>query len=190
MKKTIIFLMVFCLSMSMVMAGSVTRSFSSATTTQGGTVNVTLTVDVNDSDTYYLIDEIYPAGWTVTNNGLGDDTTQPGHISWTLVEGLVPGVVVENTSYTYTLSVPADASSPALFSGEATIEDVINTTNGETSLTLPDGTFPSCDPPSEVIGGKCTNVMGKVKTVLNNPDLSTLQKISRIAKALRDYFSS
>lgn len=103
-------LIVFVLSMSMVMAGTVTRSFSPATATPGGSVAVTLTVAAVGSATFYLIDEMYPTGWTITNSA-GGSTTDPGHLKWAVTSGVV------DTSYAYTLSVPASATLPAPFSG-------------------------------------------------------------------------
>jgi len=111
MKRTIgISLIVFILSMSMVLAGTVTRSFSPATATPGGSVSVTLTVAAVGTATFYLMDEIYPAGWAVTSPG-GGSTTDSGHLKWVVTSGAV------DTSYTYTLTVPASATFPASFSG-------------------------------------------------------------------------
>ena len=111
MKRTIgISLIVFILSMSMVLAGTVTRSFSPATATPGGSVSVTLTVAAVGTATFYLMDEIYPAGWAVTAPG-GGSTTDPGHLKWAVTSGAA------DTSYTYTLTVPASATFPASFSG-------------------------------------------------------------------------
>lgn len=111
MKRTIgISLIVFILSMSMVLAGTVTRSFSPAAATPGGSVSVTLTVAAVGAATFYLMDEVYPAGWAVTSPG-GGSTTDPGHLKWAVTSGAA------DTLYTYTLAVPADATFPAPFSG-------------------------------------------------------------------------
>ena len=52
-------------------AASVTRGLSSGTVSPGGTLTVTLSVDVDGEPNYYAIDEIYPSGWEVIDSEVG-----------------------------------------------------------------------------------------------------------------------
>ena len=111
------------------MAGTVTRSFSSSAVAPGSSVDVTLTVDV-DGESYYVIDEVYPNGWTVTNNGGGNAATS-GHLKWVVVSG------TSDTSYTYRLSVPDDTSGMIEFTGTYAFQGGSNIpVSGSSSVTV------------------------------------------------------
>lgn len=92
-------------------ASTVTRSFDNPAPAPGSTLTVSLTVDVVTPDTFYLVDEIFPAGWVVSAAGTGDLGTV-GHIKWLVLSGAV------DTVLEYTLAVPANALGQANFSGE------------------------------------------------------------------------
>lgn len=85
--------------MPLTSASSVTRGFSAETLSVGSELNVTLTIAVTAPDSFYIIDEIIPPGWTITNPGTGD-TTQPNHIKWAVLNGAT------NTTLQYTTSAP------------------------------------------------------------------------------------
>ena len=88
----------------------VDRGVSSTTLLQGASVVVTLNVHLVSPDSYYAIDEVYPAGWTVTDPGTGD-TSELGHLKWVVITGAA------NTAYSYTLSAPSSALGSSPFSG-------------------------------------------------------------------------
>ncbi|MCX6814870.1 MAG: hypothetical protein NTY20_04455 [Candidatus Aenigmarchaeota archaeon] len=79
-------------------ASGVTRSFSKSPVYPGETVIVTLDVAVTGEETYYLIDEAVPQGWTIINP---DPATQAGHFKVAVIQG------AKNTSYTYEVKAPA-----------------------------------------------------------------------------------
>ncbi|MCQ1535906.1 hypothetical protein FTO70_09485 [Methanosarcina sp. KYL-1] len=82
----------------------------------GSTITVKLDVTV-DSATYYAIDEEVPEGWTVTGaSGSGDYTKDPGHVKWVITSGAA------DTTYTYTVEIPEDASGAYTFNGEFMME--------------------------------------------------------------------
>lgn len=92
-------LVVMCLMFtSGVLASTITRTFPNPII-QCTSVNVSLNVDVTGSDTFYIIDEMFPAGWNVTNPGSGS-ALDPGHIKWAVISGAV------DTQYTYTIKAP------------------------------------------------------------------------------------
>ncbi len=79
-------------------ASGVTRSFSKSPVSPGETVTVTLDVAVTGGETYYLIDEAVPQGWTIINPEPG---TQAGHFKVAVIQG------AKSTSYTYEVKAPA-----------------------------------------------------------------------------------
>jgi uncharacterized protein YjdB len=112
---------------------TVTRSFSNATPAQCSNLTVSLGVVVNSTDTYYAIDEVFPAGWTVTNAGTGS-TAQAGHIKWVVITGAV------NTTYSYDVGVPCAATGINTFSGTYGFGiNPIQPIAGPTSVTVSPG---------------------------------------------------
>jgi hypothetical protein len=83
-----------------VLAGTVTRSFSSTEVGPGGAVDVTLTVSADDDDTMLVLTEIYPSGFTVTDAG-GLSTDDAGKL-----KKIIMGTP-SSESYTYTLEAPS-----------------------------------------------------------------------------------
>lgn len=116
-------------------ASTVTRSFDNATPAVGSIVTVSLAVDVVAPDTFYIIDEVLPVGWTVTDPGATGDITQAGHIKWAVLSGAV------STVLNYTVTVPATALGANVFSGEFAFDStpVPVATLGATTLTVPAG---------------------------------------------------
>jgi hypothetical protein len=94
----------------MASAAGVTRSLSSEAVSPGGSLVVTLSVDVSGASDYYAIDEVYPSGWEVTDAGSGS-TKHTGHWKYVVIEN------AENTQFTYTLKAPSGEGSYS-FSGE------------------------------------------------------------------------
>ena len=106
MKVTKLFLcLVLCsVLIPTVLAGTVTRSLGpSDTAAPGGMLDVTLDVAVGAGETFYGFEETYPAGWTVVNKGELNDQTS-GQLRIVVTSGAA------SKSYTYTLSVPSDAT--------------------------------------------------------------------------------
>lgn len=114
------------------LASTVTRSFDNATPNPGSPLVVSITIDVLPPDTFYIIDEVFPAGWVISNPGDGD-TAQAGHIKWSLLSGAVSAVKQ------YTITVPASALGAAVFSGEFGFDsDLVPVAIlGATSVTIP-----------------------------------------------------
>ena len=77
----------------------------------GDIITVSLDVTIDGGDRI-IIDEVYPAGWTIVNAGTGD-TTEAGHIKWVQIGG-----AVSDTILTYQVQVPGTASGIFTFSGE------------------------------------------------------------------------
>ncbi|MDP1884022.1 MAG: hypothetical protein Q8L10_01520, partial [Candidatus Moranbacteria bacterium] len=94
-----------------VVGSNVVRSFSSSLPVSGSILTVSLAVNLNVFDSFYIIDEVLPIGWTVADPGTGD-ITQPGHIKWIVISGAT------STVYNYTVNVPAGISGIYTFSGE------------------------------------------------------------------------
>ncbi|MFZ3043678.1 MAG: hypothetical protein WA058_01040, partial [Minisyncoccia bacterium] len=90
-------------------ASTVTRSFDTIAPAPGAPVVVSLDVAVSAPDTFYIIDEVLPTGWTVSAPGTGD-TIQAGHVKWAVLSGAV------STVLSYTITAPA--SGTGTFSGQ------------------------------------------------------------------------
>ena len=111
-------------------AADVTRSLSSETVPAGGTLTVTLTVDVSGANTYYAIDDIYPAGWEVVDSGVGS-IKHAGHWKHVVIED------VQDAQFIYTLSAPSEEGTYN-FSGEymfLRMEDTVPIT-GQDSVSV------------------------------------------------------
>ena len=151
--KKLIIVMFLLLLVPMVMAGTVTRSFSSDTIAPGGTVDVTLAVKLGQGDSWYAIEEKYPSGWTVASDDGTGDTTTSGQITWAVITG------AKDINYKYTLKAPASGSE-GVFSIKYSFSDAVEKTDagpskvtlsaggGKTCPAIAPGTYPDC---------KCTN---------------------------------
>ena len=79
----------------------------------GDVITVKLDEEVG-SASYYAIDEQVPAGWEIIDTT--GDTTEEGHVKWIVVSG------AKDTTYTYSVKIPANASGKAFFSGKYSME--------------------------------------------------------------------
>lgn len=103
-------ILVICLMFtSGVLASTITRVMPSSVV-QCSQVNISLNVDVTGTDTFYIIDEIFPVRWNVTNSGSGS-ALDPGHIKWVVISGAV------DTQYNYTLKAPCSTLGNYNFTG-------------------------------------------------------------------------
>ena len=129
-------------SVPLVLAGTVTRSFSEDVVEPGGQLTITLVVDAVASETYFTLDEIYPLGWTVINNGgLNKDEFQ--HLKVVIYQD------VYDTQYQYTIQAPS-CTGTATWSGEYIFEGMTETHNigGDSQVTLSCSLYPestSCE---------------------------------------------
>jgi len=89
-------------------ASVITRSLPQSAL-PGETVLVSLDVSITGGEAFYLLDEIVPAGWTITSPGSGDPI-QPGHLKWVIIQNAA------DTRYTYEAKAPA-AEGEYAFSG-------------------------------------------------------------------------
>lgn len=156
-------------------ASTVTRSFDNATPSVGSIVTVSLAVDVLAPDDFFIIDEVLPVGWTVTDPGstpgLIGDTTQAGHIKWAILSGAV------STVLHYTVTVPATALGANVFSGG---EFAFNSTPvpvailGANTLTVPAGLATITVTPNPVtITGLSQQFIAAAADQLGNPFVTT-----------------
>jgi len=95
-------------------AGTVTRSLSAAEVAPGQDITVTLTARIESGETFYAVDEIFPADWTVKDAGSGA-TGHAGHVKWAVIENAV------DTTYSYVLTAPSQAGT-GRFSGKYMFE--------------------------------------------------------------------
>ena len=125
-------LLIAAVSVPMVAAGGgVTRMLPEAAA-PGSTITVSLDVKV-DGATTYSIDEQVPSGWTVTSASEGGDfTSEPGHVKWIKVMGVV------NTTLTYNVVVPEEALGLYTFNGIYMLEGMTEeaTIGGDSSITV------------------------------------------------------
>jgi hypothetical protein len=130
-------LLLFCAS---AFAGTATRSLSSASVAPGADLTVTLAVDVSGDESYYAVDELVPAGWTIKDSGSAA-TEHTGHLKWVVIQNAV------DTSYTYTLTAPSTAGQTTI-SGTVMFEgmDAEEAIGGQTSVTVSTGSTPGPGP--------------------------------------------
>jgi hypothetical protein len=110
----------------------VNRDISLDTIAPGSQVSITLNVGVLAGDSFYLIDEALPEGWTIADNG-GMNQDEPGHLKIALVE---PSGV-SDTTYTYVATAPLVVGI-YMFSGTYQIEGMpaFQSTGGETGISV------------------------------------------------------
>lgn len=119
-----------------VYASTVTRSFSPKKAMPGDTVTVILTLDEVSQELSYVVEESIPEGWAVSSGGGGE--ISGSKISWLLIEGLAPGVAVEDKTFTYTVIVPSSVSGTAVFNGTYRFESMGSSSSilGETQVNV------------------------------------------------------
>ncbi len=131
--KTMLAMAMFLLVLANSNASTVSRSFSSTTVQPGADVNVTLTVDVTGTETFYAIDESVPSSWAIKNSGTAD-TNQAGHLKWIYYNQTV---VAPDTTYKYTLTAPSQVGTTS-FNGAYMFEGMGSETQigGQNSVTI------------------------------------------------------
>ena len=92
---------------------SVVKRTLPSSASPGDVITVKLDVKVGNAS-YYAIDEQVPAGWEIINTS--GDTTEEGHVKWLVISG------AKDTTYTYSVKIPANASGKAFFSGKYSME--------------------------------------------------------------------
>ncbi len=119
-----------------VYASTITRSFSPKKAMPGDTVTVTLALDEVAQELSYVVEESIPEGWAVSSGGGGE--ISGSKISWLLIEGLAPGVTVEDKTFTYTVVVPPSVSGTAVFNGTYRFESMGSSSSilGETQVNV------------------------------------------------------
>lgn len=119
-----------------VYASTVTRSFSPKKAMPGDTVTVTLALDEVAQELSYVVEESIPEGWTVSSGGGGE--ISGSKLSWLLIEGLAPGVTVEDKTFTYAVVVPPSVSGTAIFNGTYRFESMGSSSPilGETQVNV------------------------------------------------------
>jgi len=94
----VVFIMLAAFVVSVQAAGSITRTISPVAVQPGGTITVTLTVDI-DAERFYIIEEVPPSGLGIL--GVGDLVRDPNdHLKLVVVQGAV------DKTYSYALQAP------------------------------------------------------------------------------------
>mgnify|MGYP006283753437 CR=1 FL=1 len=109
-KRGLMWIFLLIVAVYSVSASNVTRDFSSGIIDQGSTVDINLTVDITGSEGYYIIDDLIPAGMTITDTGTGN-TNDAGHIKWFVSSG------VADTVLSYTLEDTDNSIRTVQFNG-------------------------------------------------------------------------
>jgi len=110
-------------------SSELTRSFSSNTINMGDELIVTLSVEILNSETFYMIEDQIPSGFEILDPGTGN-ITSPGYIKWVEYENC------QSNNYNYTLNATQNGS--FIFQGDYAIEGFsdITTTSGETTIVV------------------------------------------------------
>jgi len=102
--------------------------------------HIELAVEINEGETYYLIDEVIPEGWNVISASDGGSYEAfPGHIRWVVIQNAYDYI------YSYELEIPTGVGRGVfhgLYMGEGDKveqpimgESVINVENGSVQVT-------------------------------------------------------
>jgi len=123
----IIFILLF--SLSVISAGSVTREISQSDVDKGETLTVKLIVGVGGSESFYLIDELIPAGWSIVDKGTADNSQQ-NHLKW--------ATIYNANDITYTYKIKTNNLGDYLFNGTYVFEgdDSENIITGDNSISV------------------------------------------------------
>ena len=106
---------------------NVSRSFSSSNIQEGDMFTIDLDVTINGAQSYVLIDEIIPSGFTINSSGNGN-ISQQGHIKWAITSN------VTTTIRSYSLQATSVGSYS--FSGTYFIQGMTNSDNIEGSKNM------------------------------------------------------
>ena len=106
---------------------NVSRSFSSSNIQEGDMFTIDLDVTINGAQSYVLIDEIIPSGFTINSSGNGN-ISQQGHIKWAITSNVTTAI----RSY----SLQATSVGSYSFSGTYFIQGMANSDNIEGSKNM------------------------------------------------------
>jgi hypothetical protein len=99
-------LWIFGIFTMLILVGAVSASTMTRTITPDFvniSENVTITLDYqNTGADFYLIDEQFPAGFTIVGNPDNGSTAQAGHLKWAVISGAT------SKNYTYVLQAPVE----------------------------------------------------------------------------------
>ena len=117
---------------------TVSRSFSTRLASKGEIITVSLDVVIRNDDTFYILEEYVPVGWTVINAN-GGQCSPANRLCWVVISNAI------DTTYTYTVQAPLSIGSYT-FDGVYIFEgfSLGTTTLGNTSVDIVD-LFPECD---------------------------------------------
>lgn len=115
----------------LVSASSVTRTLSKTTIAPGESITVSINVDLTKGETFYVIDEIIPQGFTASNPSNDGSTTDKGHVKWVTIQD------AKSTTLTYTLTAPQNEGTYH-FSGQYGLDgtDEIMGIGGQNTITV------------------------------------------------------
>ena len=108
---------------------NIVRSYSPTIITLGENITITFSINLLNSETYYLIEEQISAGFEVLDYGTGNVST-PGYIKWIEYEN------AQTTNLSYVLN--ATQTGTFVFSGDYFIEGFVDITSieGQNSISI------------------------------------------------------
>ena len=118
-------------------ASTVTRYFVKDSASPGETIAVTLEVEITGGETYYIIDDSVPQGWTIINP---DPETKTGHFKVVVIQG------AENRPHGYLVNAP-DVEGTYAFSGTYMFEGMSaeGSIGGQDTIEVRAATQPALD---------------------------------------------
>lgn len=144
------YLIILILVSSFVVAGGVSRSFSSNNVDSGQQLQVTINVVVDPGERYYAIEEHVPSGWIITDWGVGNVASNV--ITWVKPQN------AESVTYAYKVQAPGNARTYQ-FNGKYGLNSAeVKTISGETNVVVND--FQATGSPPGSPGGGSSGVSG------------------------------
>lgn len=123
--------MLFLVFIPFTNASQVSRSFSTPAYANQN-VTIYLTVNVTNGEQYYLVDEMYPAGFTALSGDPQASLQQAFHVKWAIIQG------ASNTTLFYVLKSPNATGNYTFVGGEYMFENdtLPNTIMGQNTISV------------------------------------------------------
>ncbi len=140
------YLLVVCLFSTAAYAGDISRSFSSSSINADNEVDVNLEVSIGGGDSFYIIEEYVPEGWTIVDAGSGD-ASGSNVIFWITIQNPASETLV------YKVKAPS-ASGSYEFKGNFTMgSSAVRKIGGESIIEVSGGFIPTTSPGGSTNGG-------------------------------------
>jgi len=170
--------------LSAVTASNITRDFSSSTVEAGQNVSVTISILINENQTYWALEEYVPLDWAVVDPMGGECNESTNILKWIYYNETM---VAENVSYTYIVQSPLFNGSYE-FDGVYIIEEMGSPENltGERTILVTGGESPVESPTSTGGGFSLDDLPGNLSSKI--PEINIPEAKSKLSNIDLKYY--